>query len=169
MGTAHRMEFLSKDKLAALEEEKQQRRKARAEAAQARLAEVGKQTQQMVADHVSPNNADGPEQKQLRVGGLSRVLFEQAKDVDGRRSARKQRGGLDPMGIQNAGQNALKTIDQAVAHINSVTQDVTGAGMRGGLEDAARSVNDAVNRARPRSTSPVAVASTRRRTIRSPT
>ena len=49
------MDFLGKDKLARLDEEKQQRRKARAEEAQKRLAEVGKQTQQMVSETVMPN------------------------------------------------------------------------------------------------------------------
>ncbi|HEY0250409.1 MAG TPA: hypothetical protein VGC41_02740, partial [Kofleriaceae bacterium] len=139
------MEFLSKDKLAALEEERQQRRKARAEAAQQRLAEVGKQTQQMVQDHVSPNNADGPEQKQLRVGGLSRVLYEQARDPDGRRGARKNRG-MDQLAARTAGFDALRSIDDAMRHINGAAQDATGAAMRGGLEDAAKSVNDAVSR-----------------------
>ncbi len=145
------MEFLGKDKLAALEEEKQQRRKARAAEAQKRLAEIGKQTQQMVADHVNPNGAaqNDQEAKQQRIGALSRVLFEQAQsqDVDGRRGGRRNRGALQQaFAVQNTGRDALRTIDDAMRHINTVAQDVTGAGLSGGLENAARSVNDAVSR-----------------------
>ena len=143
------MEFLSKDKLAALEEERSQRRKARAEEAQKRLQEVGRQTQQMVADQVSPGgaNTDPAAMVGRRVGGLSRVLFEHATDNDGRRGGRRgSRKNLDVMGLQATGRDALRTIDDAMAHINNVAQAATGAGMRGGIEDAARSVNDAVNR-----------------------
>ena len=143
------MEFLGKDKLAALEEEKQQRRKARADEAQKRLAEIGKSTQQMVADHVSPGGAaeNDQEAKTQRIGALSRVLYEQATDVDGRRGSRRNRGLLqNAFHVQNTGRDALRTIDDAMRHVNSVAQDVTSAGLSGGLEGAARSVTDAVNR-----------------------
>ena len=142
------MDFLGKDKLARLDEEKQQRRKARAEEAQKRLEEVGKQTQQMVAETVSPNkpaNVASPDGS--RPGGLSRVLFEQATSSnDGRRASRGKKRALDLLGVQAEGRRALTSIDKAMSTIQSAMVDATGAGLHGGLEGAARSVTEAVDR-----------------------
>src|SRR5260221_7977674 len=144
------MDFLGKDKLARLDEERQQRKKARAEEAQKRLEEVGKQTQQMVQDHVSPNRgADTRQNAQggLRVGGLSRVLLETAtggEEQDGRRSNRRSKRVRDLIGIQTEGQRALGALDHAMQTIQGAMVDATGAGLRDGMAGAAKSVTDAV-------------------------
>ena len=140
------MEFLSKDKdkLARLDEERQQRRKARANEAVKRLDDVGKKTQQMVTTH-----AQNGGETNAKPGGLSRVLFEHAAGIDqqndGRRANRRS-NRQDHAGIQAEGQRALGTIDHAMSSIQGALVDATGAGLRNGLEGAARSVSDAVQR-----------------------
>src|SRR5258706_7310092 len=119
------MDFLGKDKLSRLDEDRQQRRKARAEEAQKRLEEVGKQTQQMVQNHVSPNRGGDTRQQNsqggLRGGGLSRVLLETAtggEEQDGRRANRRTKRALDILGNQSEGNRALGAINHAMSTIH---------------------------------------------------
>src|SRR5262249_52449650 len=144
------MDFLGKDKLGRLEDEIKQRRQARGEEAQKRLQDVGKQTQQLVQDQLAParTNPDGSliPNPGIRVGGLSRVLYEQATGQnagsDGRRGNRRNKRLQDMLGVQAEGQRALSTIDNAVSTISNAVTEAGGAGLHGGLESAAKAVTN---------------------------
>ena len=144
------MEFLGKDKLARLDEERQRRRQQRADEALKRLEEIGKQTQQVARDQTGPGASDAKQDDQdpaRRVGGLSRVLYETAtggQDLAGARQMRrifKKKPELQAKARQAAGQiqDAMRTIQGAVAN-------TAIAGLRDGLAGAAAQVNDAVSR-----------------------
>src|SRR5687768_1169409 len=127
------MDFFGKDKLSRLDEERQRRRQQRAEEALRRLEEVGKQTQQLVANHSTATQTSGPNEavdaSGRRPGGLSRVLFEQATAGGDKKRGKK----LDPRSLLTEGEKALAKIDGAMAAIKSSVVDATGAGLRGGL------------------------------------
>jgi hypothetical protein len=68
-------------------------------------------------------------------------LFEQAT---GGRGGRKNK--LDPRNLLGESQNALAQINGAMSTIKNSVVDATGAGLRGGLEEASKSVTDIVDR-----------------------
>src|SRR5688572_23326318 len=122
------MDFFGKDKLSRLDEERQRRRQQRAEEALRRLEEVGKQTQQLAANHATTTQQTAQQATDAsgrRPGGLSRVLFEQA--TDGKKDRRKNK--LDPRNLLNESQKALAQIDGAMSTIKSSVVDATGAGL----------------------------------------
>jgi hypothetical protein len=144
------MEFLGKDKLARLDEERQRRRQQRADEALKRLEEIGKQTQQVARDQAAPGASDGKADDAdpaRRIGGLSRVLYETAtggQDLAGARQMRrmfKKKPELQAQVRQATGQiqEAMRTIQGAVAN-------TALAGLKDGLAGAAAQVNDAVGR-----------------------
>lgn len=141
------MDFFGKDKLSRLDEERQRRRQQRAEEALRRLEEVGKQTQQLVANHTTATQTSAPNEavdaSGRRPGGLSRVLFEQAT-AGGEKKRGKNK--FDPRSLLTEGEQALAKIDGAMSAIKSSVVDATGAGLRGGLEEASKSVTDIVDR-----------------------
>lgn len=143
------MESVGKDKLARLDEERRRRRKQRAEEAIRRLDDVGKQTLLTLQD-------GNPQQKKLtaggraeeaadasgrRPGGLSRVLLEAAAEPeDPRRATRRGKRARTGFARRSEGQAALRQIDQAMQTIQGAVTDTTNAGLKGGLESAARQV-----------------------------
>ena len=148
------MEVFQKDKLSRLDEERQRRRQQRAEEAVRRLDEVGKQTLQVFRDGNETRPKPGPDDPATdasgrRPGGLSRVLFEaaaQRDEHDPRRATRRGKRTPNPTPLRAEGQSVLRGLDQAMRTIQGAVTDTASAGLMGGLESAARQVNDVVAR-----------------------
>jgi hypothetical protein len=140
------MEFFAKEKLARIDEERQRRRKQRADEAIRRLEEVGKRTLALTGDAAKkPDGADDPARdgSGRRPGGLSRVLMEAvSEDTDPRRSTRRAKRAAAIGRKANAdGQSARGQLDQAMQAIQGSVAGTAAAGLMGGLEAAARQIS----------------------------
>src|SRR5688500_7822512 len=85
------MDFFGKDKLSRLDEERQQRRQQRADEAVRELEQIGKRTQEVVANHETQqgSTSEASDASGRRPGGFSRVLYETATGGGRRPSGKK--------------------------------------------------------------------------------
>src|SRR5215468_10473682 len=116
------MEYAAKDKLARLEEERELRRKKRAQDALRRINAVGKQTLLLLRENAiqRPGWKEGEDgsrehDEAPEPGKLSRVLFETAVTADDpRRAARRNRHANRGVTQRAAEQATRRQIDQAM-------------------------------------------------------